>query len=189
MFPFFIYLLTKFYDKPFPRVNTNAEYMLNIAEKNSTYSERLKNTRYLISHTSGRLEIWKELLTKYNYKNIIGYGPQADRKLLKKNNWITDRYGNNSSNAFIYAFICGGYLGLFFFALINFKIIKATIDLAIIKKTKNTFFYKLSLLYLVYFLVRQIFENSFSLFSIDFLLVMASFSISYYFKKNYKESI
>ncbi len=188
MFPFFIYLLTKSYNKPFPRVNTNSEYMLNIAEKNSIYSERLKNTRYLINHTSGRLEIWKELLTKYNYKNIIGYGPQADRKLLKKNNPINDRYGNNASNAFIYAFICGGYLGLFFFALINFKIIKATIDLVIIKKMKNIFFYKLSLLYLVYFLVRQIFENSFSLFSIDFLLVVSSFTIVNYLKTNYKKN-
>lgn len=189
MFPFFIYLLTKFYNKPFSRVNTNSEYTLNILEKNSDILKRFENTRYLINHTSGRLEIWKELLTKYNYKNIIGYGPQADRKLLKTNNPISDRYGNNASNAFIYAFICGGYLGLFFFALINFKIIKATIDLVIIKKMKNIFFYKLSLLYLVYFLIRQIFENSFSLFSIDFLLVMASFSISYYLKKNYKESI
>jgi hypothetical protein len=189
MFPFFIYLLTKFYNKPFSKVNTNSEYTLNILEKNSDILERSKNTRYLINHTSGRLEIWKELLKKYNYKNIIGYGPQADRKLLKTGNPLSDKYGNNASNAFIYAFICGGYLGLFFFALINYKIIKATIDLVIIKKMKNIFFYKLSLLYLVYFLVRQIFENSFSLFSIDFLLVMASFSISYYFKKNYKESI
>jgi hypothetical protein len=189
MFPFFIYLLTKFYNKPFSKVNTNSEYTLNILEKNSDILEGFKNTRYLINHTSGRLEIWEELLKKYNYKNIIGYGPQADRKLLKTGNPLSDKYGNNASNAFIYAFICGGYLGLFFFALINYKIIKATIDLVIIKKMKNIFFYKLSLLYLVYFLVRQIFENSFSLFSIDFLLVMASFSISHYFKKNYKESI
>ena len=187
MFPFFIYLFTKFY-KPFSRVGTNSEYTLNIAEKKSNYLERLPNTRYLIGHTSGRLEIWKELLKKYNYKNIIGYGPQADRKLLKKNNWITDRYGNNSSNGFIYAFICGGYLGLFFYALINFKIVKATIDLAIIKKTKNAFFYKLSLIYLVYFLVRQIFENSFSLFSIDFLLVVSSFTIVNYLTTNYKKN-
>jgi len=189
MFPFFIYLLTKFYNKPFSKVNTNSGYTLNILEKNSDILEGFKNTRYLINHTSGRLEIWKELLKKYNYKNIIGYGPQADRKLLKTGNPVSDRYGNNASNGFIYAFICGGYLGLFFFALINYKIIKATIDLIITKKMKNIFFYKLSLLYLVYFLVRQIFENSFSLFSIDFLLVMASFSINYYFKKNYKKSI
>lgn len=189
MLPFFIYLFTKVYNTFSAEINTNSEYTKNVAEKKTYDLEKLKNSRYLINHTSGRLQIWEELLTKYNYKNIIGYGPQADRELIKKNDWIVDRYGNNASNAFIYAFVCGGYLGLFFFALINLKIVKATIDLAIIKKTKNPFFYKLSLTYLVYFLVRQIFENSFSLFSIDFLLVMASFSISYYLKKNYKENI
>ena len=85
-------------------------------------------------------------------------------------------FGNNVSNGFIYAFICGGYLALLFYLIINYKIVSNIAkNLQIIKNANNAdyiFYFKLSLIYLLFFFIRQIFENSFSLFSIDFLIVI-----------------
>ena len=130
--------------------------------------------RYLkITDDSGRLALWEKSLSKYDYKNLFGYGPQADRRFLTHEE---ANYGNNVSNGFIYAFICGGYLALICYLIINFKITSNIINnISVINKLKNTdniFYYKLSSIYLLFFLIRQLFENSFSVFSIDFLIVV-----------------
>ena len=113
------------------------------------------------------------LLYNFDYKNLFGYGPQADRRFLTHEE---ADYGNNVSNGFIYAFICGGYLALICYLIINFKITSNIINnISVINKLKNTdniFYYKLSSIYLLFFLIRQLFENSFSVFSIDFLIVV-----------------
>jgi hypothetical protein len=134
--------------------------------------------RYFKYTDSGRSVLWEKALTKYNYQNLFGYGPQADRRLLFSNDPRTEihHYGNNVSNGFIYAFLCGGYLSLIFYLIINFKIITNIIkNIKTINNYKNNysiFYYKLSSTFLIFFFIRQNFENSFSIFGIDFLIVI-----------------
>jgi len=133
--------------------------------------------RYLKKTDSGRFILWKKSLSKYDYINLFGYGPQADRRFLLEDKTSEEgSYGNNVSNGFIYAFICGGYLALICYLIINFKITSNIVkNISVIyklKETDNIFYYKLSSIYLLFFLIRQLFENSFSLFSIDFLIVI-----------------
>jgi O-antigen ligase len=140
---------------------------------------------------SGRFFLWSELLKSYDFKKVFGYGPQADRLLLKgETNSLGITYGNNASNGFIYAFICGGYLGLLCYILINIQILIFIYKCVIINKIfiKNEQIYiKLSITYLLFFFIRQFFENSFSLFSIDYLIVIIScFIAEEFLKKNHK---
>jgi hypothetical protein len=139
--------------------------------------EKIDYSRYFSEKDSGRIILWKKVLKRYEYKNLFGYGPQTDRRFLLENVSSADgAFGNNVSNGFIYAFICGGYLALLFYLIINYKIASNIAkNLHIIKSSNNAdyiFYFKLSSIYLLFFFIRQIFENSFSLFSIDFLIVI-----------------
>ena len=133
----------------------------------------LKNTT-----TSGRVEIWKRSLSLYNYLNFFGYGPQGDRYLLSQTAEAY-KYSNNASNAIIYSFLSAGYLGAVIIILIYLRIF------FIIYTFYNKKFYKYNLdistkasfIFLIFFLIRSIIENSFSLFSIDFLLFVISIMI------------
>jgi hypothetical protein len=158
--------------------------MLNMIPSNKFLSEdnieiqqkKLDDSRYFSEKDSGRIILWKKVLNRYEYKNLFGYGPQTDRRfLLEKVSSAEGAFGNNVSNGFIYAFICGGYLALLCYLIINYKIANNIAkNLSIIhnfNNSDNIFYYKLSSIYLLFFLIRQIFENSFSLFSIDFLIV------------------
>lgn len=166
-----------------PIINSNDQ------EETKTVLEELANKRFFLDHSSGRIVIWSNILAKYNYQNIFGYGPQADRKLLSVGTEVWQQYGNNASNGFFYAFACGGYLGLIFYIIINIKIFNIVRNLYYIKKFKNNFYFKLSITYLVFFLIRQFFENSFSLFSIDFLIVISSLAIlANYLKDDFKKN-
>lgn len=157
------------------------------------HEKKIDSSRYFSEKDSGRIILWKKVLNRYEYKNLFGYGPQADRRFLLENVFSADgAFGNNVSNGFIYAFICGGYLALLCYLIINYKIANNIIkNISIIKNfnnTKNIFYYKLCSIYLLFFFIRQIFENSFSLFSIDFLIVIISIFIidknNHNFKKN-----
>ena len=133
----------------------------------------LKNTT-----TSGRVEIWKRSLSLYNYLNFFGYGPQGDRYLLSQSE-VAYKYSNNASNAIIYSFLSAGYLGAVIIILIYLRIF------FIIYTFYNKKFYKYNLdistkasfIFLIFFLIRSLIENSFSLFSIDFLLFVISIMI------------
>jgi O-antigen ligase len=128
--------------------------------------------------SSGRIELWNEVLSKYEKKKIFGYGPQADRNLIGRE--LTRKYSNNVSNAYLYALICGGYLSLLIFILINAHIIINLYKSIFIKNLfliKNNIETKYSAGLLFYFLIRTLIENSYSLYSIDFLLVIVSFSL------------
>jgi hypothetical protein len=139
--------------------------------------KEIVSSRYFLENSSGRVILWKKVLNRYEYKNLFGYGPQTDRRFLLENvSSASGPFGNNVSNGFIYAFICGGYFALLFYLIINYKIASNIAkNLSIIKKSYNAdciFYFKLSSIYLLFFFIRQIFENSFSLFSIDFLIVI-----------------
>lgn len=128
--------------------------------------------------SSGRIELWNEVLNKYDKKRFFGYGPQADRNLIGRE--LERKYSNNVSNAYLYAFACGGYLAIIIFLMINIQIIISLYKAIFIKGlflNKHNIETKFCATLLFYFLIRSFIENSYALFSIDFLLVIISMSI------------
>ena len=142
------------------------KYKINKVEEIKNYSRILKN------NSSGRFDIWKYSLENFKYKNLFGYGSQGDRYFLKK--YVhKDKFGDNSSNAVLYSLLSGGYLALLFIVTIYIHLIKK-IKNFIFTRYKNNIFYTFSIAIILFFLVRSLFENSFALFSIDYLLVFSS---------------
>ena len=129
--------------------------------------------------TSGRITLWKSALERFEKKKIFGYGPQADRILLKDYN---KKYGNNVSNAMIYALLSGGYFSLIILILIYLYTAYMFLKFFLVNKifsnqleiNKENIFVVISLVYTVFFIIRSLFENSFGVFSIDFLILILS---------------
>ena len=145
--------------------------------------------------TSGRTEIWKNILIIIKEEKIIlGKGPQADRYLLTnyidKNKKIINFlvYENNASNAMLCSYLCAGIFGLLVIIFIYANFIAIIYKNIFAKKVffKNNILLNFSIVTLSYLLIRSIFENSFSLFSIDFIfLILCYFIIS---ERNSKSS-
>jgi O-antigen ligase len=176
---FFLFFLPFLFSEviTFDLFKINKTHSLNLALlgyfKNHINDNRLINNS---SYSSGRLTIWRESLTVYDKSKIFGYGPQGDRFLISKIE-ISDQYSNNASNALIYSLLCGGYCAtiiiiLIYISLLNkiytcikkFKIFENSLNLEI----------KLSVSYIIFFILRSFFENSFAVFSIDFLVFICS---------------
>jgi hypothetical protein len=87
------------------------------------YKDIIYKSRVIDNKTSsGRLEIWSDIFNKYDKTRFFGYGPQADRNLIGRE--LTEKFSNNASNLYIYAFTCGGYIAMIIFLIINIQIIK-----------------------------------------------------------------
>jgi O-antigen ligase len=154
--------------------NNNNNNINNILQRNRL----VKDTT-----SSGRLTIWKESIKNYDKNKIFGYGPQGDRFLLTSIE-KANQHSNNASNAIIYTMLSGGYFSVLIFLLIYFNILrKIYICLKKFKifENSNDINIKLSISYTIFFFLRSFFENSFSLFSTDFLI----FSCSIVYVENY----
>ena len=145
------------------------------AEKNSLNEKNIIIINRFQQHglqTSGRFEIWEYALKNYDKSKIFGYGVQGDRFILQDK---YKDYGNNSSNLLLYAFVSGGYFSVIIFLIIYLKMLIILIKLKLNKlqnKFKEPLIYKVSLSLICFFFIRSIIENSFSLFSIDYLIVI-----------------
>ncbi len=147
---------------------------LSINDKNIFINNRLVHNQ----SSSGRLEIWGNSLEIIKENKIIfGTGPQADRLLLgdylKKNklnkNFIV--YENNSSNAIIYSYLCGGIISLSFLFFIYFLIFKKIVVNLFLKNTlHNNVVINFSTITLIFLTIRTFFENGYAIFGIDFCL-------------------
>ena len=151
------------------------------------YSNRfMKKSRI----TSGRIEIWQYVMANYEKEKIFGYGIQGDRFLLGKK---YKSYGNNSSNVFMYFFISGGYFAIFVLIIILLRMLIIFLKIYLQeshRKTKDSFIFKLSLMLTIFFLIRGLVENSYGLFSIDFLLFITSiYIIENLFNKSIKNTM
>jgi O-antigen ligase len=152
---------------------------------NTNENIQLKNRVVKDTSSSGRLTIWEESLKNYDKNKIFGYGPQGDRFLLT-NSERASQYSNNASNALLYSLLSGGYFAFSIFLLIYYNILRK-IYICIIKirifEDHTDINIKLSVSYALFFFLRSFFENSFSLFSIDFLIfVYAAIYIENYLK-------
>lgn len=165
--------------------NYNIENIENIKKIDALKERHQRITNYT---TSGRTEIWRNIIIIIKENNIIyGKGSQADRYLLTK--YINENkknkkfivYENNASNAILYAYLCAGFIGLGI--LIFIYINTALLIYKNITCNKNFFgkdiLVNFSITALIYLLVRSIFENSFSLFSIDFVFFLLCYFIIY----------
>jgi hypothetical protein len=156
----------------------------------NTETSFLKKSRSIISQTiirndnnynfsSNRFEIWKKTL-EISKKNIfVGYGFQADRKLLK----------DSTHNVYLYSLICGGIISIF---LVIFISIRATwISFAILfyftdSRNIYSFFNLVPPFLILLFFLRGILETSYGIYSIDYLLFILCFIMN---EQNYKKNI
>ena len=152
--------------------NKNIEDQKEIIKKDQI---RILETK----HSSGRIDLWKGLIDKYDKNKLFGYGPQADRILLGKDYDRTYAYSNNVSNGLIYAFACGGYLAALIIIIIYYRIFTYISYIFIKKKflKKMPSVVKISIILLIFLSIRSLVENSFALFSVDFLLFLISITI------------
>lgn len=161
-------------NKPVNNINN-----INNLDKTNNFKNIIYNSRVIDNKTSsGRFEIWNNILNKFDKTRFFGYGPQADRNLIGRD--ISNKFSNNASNLYLYAFVCGGYLAIIIFLIINIQIIKNLYKCVVHKKLflfKHNIEIKYSATLLLFFLIRGLIENSYSLFSIDFLLVIISLSV------------
>jgi O-antigen ligase len=157
----------------------------SFVNKFTNENEKISN-RIFETHSSGRIELWTYSIKENDYSKIFGYGIQGDRFFLKKFE-KSKIYGNNSSNIFIYTLLSGGVISviillLFYFELFNF----------FLKNRKKIFFknnslyFNFSIVCLVFLLIRSNFENSFGLFSLDFLIMYLSLMYIIKILQNFK---
>lgn len=147
--------------------------------------------------SSGRIDIWKASFKIIKEKKIIlGYGPQADRLLLSEHqgksilNNNLPIFDNNSSNALIYSYLCGGLISFAILLAVYFLILKQIFFYLFIKKTisKKYFIINFAIITLIFLTVRTVFENGYAIFGVDYLFCITCYFIlikSYKFKNNY----
>ena len=90
-------------------------------------------------------------------------------------------YENNASNAILYSYLCAGVFGLFAIIFIYANFVKLIYKNIFIKKNffRNNILHNFSIVTSSYLIIRSIFENSFSVFSVDFMfLILCYFIIS-----------
>ena len=142
---------------------------------------KIESNRILSTSSSGRYEIFIHTLKNYDYNKFFGYGPNGDRFFLKDFD-KKNKYGDNTSNTLLYSLVSGGYPSIFFLILIYFEIIKIFIAYKEKILIYKSIYINFSFACLIFFFIRSFFENSFGLYSIDFLI--AYMCIAYIISKN-----
>ena len=127
-------------EKHFPHIyelylqNTNQKQNRLIEAYSNINSNSDEKDNFKIQYvTSSRNEIWRKIINSYEYNRIFGYGPQADRYVILKSKQSTEIIDNklydtsgfmtNASSSLLYSFICGGYVGLILFCLLNLYVL------------------------------------------------------------------
>ena len=163
----------------------NTSDQSNIKDFNTSDQSNIKNSQTLVNNfksarlssntsSSGRVQIWSEILNAYDLSKIFGYGSQADRYLLND----PDRsLSTNASNAIIYTISSGGYFALFLLIVIIFKSLKINYQILKLnfKGINLNFIDMTSFLLILFFLLRQLVENSFAYFGVDYMIFLNSF--------------
>lgn len=123
------------------------------------------------TYSSGRVQDWKNILSKSNKSLIYGYGAQGDRFLINQ----------TASNGILYSFASSGILGLIPF--VSFSILSLwIISKKFLKNTKSRLiinYYSSIVVFLL--LLRSILESSYALFSIDFIVIYTFINYLYNF--------
>ena len=121
-------------------------------------------------------------------KNLLtGYGPQADRQLMYNKSKIDEApailgpFGYNASNGIIYSLICSGIIGLICFVAVNliilFKNLKILIYYIRSKNLNSNPILVTSIFSVLFLQFRSLFENSFSVYGVDLLILVTSYLV------------
>ena len=166
-----------------PDISSKSKESISSENKESS-NKNLINNRIILSKTSsGRIDLWLVGLNEFNKNKIFGYGPQADRVILekyyKKMN-TSNPYGNNISNGLMYTFLSGGYFSVLLFIILYF--INIFCILRYFKKFKTIIDLpaQLSFVYIIFFSLRSLFENSYAVWGIDYMFLLISMGILNY---------
>ncbi len=158
----------------------------NIISNNSIHSKQLDlkvQNRFIddykkqtVGFTSGRTDIWAKSINIFisKKKYIFGLGSQADRIYLTSEK---DVWSNNSSNIIIYSLLSGGIISVILLFLFNYIILTRIYKYFFSRLRKANLNYNLinfSIFTYLFLLLRSFVENSFGLFSIDFLIYSLS---------------
>ena len=138
---------------------------IDISKKNS---DGILDLNFFNSLKS-RIDAWK-LIAKNSQKPIIGYGSQGDRYLTRE----MPKHTNIAANSFIYAYASSGVIGVTLLLIFYIYLIRLVFRKNVLRKIHNQennirAFYVVTLIFLI---IRSIFENSFSLWGIDFIIMV-----------------
>ena len=148
---------------------------------NNKLNDKIKNK---LEQTGYKIIYFKKI-KKMNL--FTGYGPQADRQLMYNKSKIEEApailgpFGYNASNGVVYSLICSGVMGLICFIMINliilFKIFKILIYYLKLKNINSHPIIAASIFSVLFLQFRSLFENSFSVFGVDLLVLITSYLV------------
>jgi hypothetical protein len=172
---------------------TNDPKKINLFKNNSTIeiNNFFKNNNSIISETlirkdnnnnfsSNRFYVWKNTI-EISKKNIfMGYGFQADRKLLNE----------STHNVYLYSLISGGIISMLLIIFISLRSAFVSFILLVnYVNSKNiiSMFYVIPIFWVSLFLLRGILETSYGIYSIDYLMFILCFMINEINYKKFKD--
>jgi len=162
--PYFIHLFAIVSKSAYQTYSQTKQDIAFVDTYNNPVNKFIDNSRiYKLSDGSGRIGLWNKSIKPITENFFFGYGPQADRILITE----------NVSNIFMYSFLCGGILAFMFILLIIINILNIILYLAFVKKyffKRKNIFVNISIFFIMFLLFRSLFENSFAIFGIDFMI-------------------
>ena len=140
---------------------------------NFEYIIENKFTKKINDYLTGRVNKFI-YFSMYNQNFLLGTGPMSDRAIANLNDYKTN---NDSASAITYTYLTSGILGLIILFYLYYKLIKIFFNQKI-KIPLNIIFIK-SVILLI--LMRSLIENSFTVWGIDFsVLVLSIITIEHY---------
>jgi hypothetical protein len=112
--------------------------------------------------TSNRKQDWQNIFKNFDKQRVFGYGVHGDRILINQ----------TASNGFLYSLASGGYLAAITYCIICIYSLYL-VNLALLKKKFNKYSWFASSM-IIFFLIRSIVENSFTIISFDFIIFFSS---------------
>ena len=126
-------------------------------------NDRIINSKININKfTTNRSQDWKNILMNFDKEKIFGYGIHGDRFLIN----------TTSSNGFLYSLVSGGYFAAIIYSIVCIYSL-FLLNLALLKNKFNHYSWFASSM-IIFFLIRSLVENSFTIISFDFIIFFSS---------------
>ena len=117
---------------------------------------------YSKNFSSNRIVDWQNIIKNFDRQKVFGYGIHGDRILINQ----------TASNGFLYSFVSGGYLATIVYCVICIYSLYL-VNLALLKKKFDKYSWFASSM-IIFFLIRSLVENSFTIISFDFIIFFSS---------------